>query len=228
MCLQDLKIGLTTATGQKTELIGPTSGQLLAGNVNRRFLKFSVGFGGRVSISNSGDAVDGQGIVLDKWNRSVTLDAAEVGQIVQGRWNAIAVIDEVDRIKTNFSATDSQTAGIATASIAGVAGAIVNVEHVDGSFSLVPGADARLELRDVAAVVAQWEMVLGDKGFDFTRPYRMTVAQAANLVLSAGGAGSVGSVNISGYTEVIPTVIPLTIFEGANENAVKATDGIDL
>lgn len=112
---------------------------------------------------------------------------------VRGQWGEISVVP-------GWVESDSQDNAEATAEKAAATGKKHFVSSISASFSA--SATKLLQIKDDTTVI--WESYVVNSGqFTFPSPIEITSGKKVSAVLAASGVGgTVGKVNITGFTEV--------------------------
>lgn len=91
------------------------------------------------------------------------------------------------------------TNATATATRNGGTGKRIRVTSVTGSFSIEPANAVKMELRENGTEIYS-VFVAGPVSVQFEKPIELAAGATAELVLPAGGIGSIGQVSLTGRT----------------------------
>ena len=90
MCFEDERIGAATSGSMEVHTVGAASTDVASPSNSRRSLIFGAPLAGTVTVSPTGEAVAGQGLVLVAGGSPVKLTLADQGDLVRKGWSAIA------------------------------------------------------------------------------------------------------------------------------------------
>lgn len=142
-------------------------------------------------------AVLGQGIRISSEDPPLILNIKDHGDIIQRRWFAIGITGYGPKT-SHWHEHDDATAGIATATKTAAVGFTHHVTHVSGGYEDI-GQTGSLDLLSDVTTLNDWAVGISF-GPNLLEPISCVEGEKAEVILSAGGVGIVGHVNIGGYT----------------------------
>ena len=103
---------------------------------------------------------------------------------------------------SDTSAYDAQTNATATATIAAKTGYVFYVTNIELSLSAAPSAAMVFQLKSGSTVKKQYQIPAAATApvvINFSRPFKLTVSEAATVTTGAAGTGIICTIGISGF-----------------------------